>query len=143
MDITDIYSEWYITEYIFGYKNSELDFIQDDIYTNTDEDEDMDEGDYIINSPQSLENYEIYEDIHEPQLMENKEPQQNDEIYSQRTIKKVWNIKILNLSIRELNKYIKNNNLTDIDILQLKKERRRLYNCQYARNSREKKKQLK
>jgi hypothetical protein len=134
MDITDIYSELYITEYIFEYKNSELDFIQDDIYSNTDEDDDIDTGDYTINSPQSLENYES-------QLIENKEPQQNDDIYSQRTIKKVWNIKILNLSIRELKKYIKNNNLTDIEILQLKKERRRLYNCKYARNSREKKKQ--
>lgn len=143
MDITDIYSEWYITEYLFEYKNSELDFIQDDIYSNTDDDDDIDTGDYTINSPQLLENYEIYDDIHEPQLIENKEPRLNDDIYSQRTIKKVWNIKILNLSIRELNKYIKNNNLTDIEIQQLKKERRRLYNCKYARNSREKKKLLK
>ena len=143
MDITDIYSEWYITEYLFEYKNSELDFIQDDIYSNTDDDDDIDTGDYTINSPQLLENYEIYDDIHEPQLIENKEPRLNDDIYSQRTIKKVWNIKILNLSIRELNKYIKNNNLTNIEIQQLKKERRRLYNCKYARNSREKKKLLK
>jgi hypothetical protein len=51
-----------------------------------------------------------------------------------------WPIEILNMHTKEINKYIKNNNLNQIQVKQLKQERRRLFNCMYARNSREKKK---
>jgi hypothetical protein len=141
MDINDIYDEWYITNYIFGYKNSELDFIQDYDYdyTNSSQIIENDEINYDTHETQLIENNdEINEDIHSPQLMEKCKI--NENIYSSRSIKTVWPIKILNLNTREINKYIKNNNLTNIKIQQLKKERRRLFNRIYARNSREKKK---
>ena len=56
-----------------------------------------------------------------------------------RNIKKTWPQYVLNMNTREINVYIKNNNLNQTQILQLKLERRRMLNCIYARNSREKK----
>jgi hypothetical protein len=142
MDINDIYDEWYITNYIFGYKNSELDFIQDYDYINSSQIIENDEINYDTHDTQLMENNEINDDSPSPstspQLIENYEI--NENIYSSRIIKTVWPIKILNLNTREINKYIKNNNLTHIKIQQLKKERRRLFNRIYARTSREKKK---
>jgi hypothetical protein len=151
MNINDIYDEWYITDYIFGYKDSELDFIQDDDNINMN-----------YNNIQLMENNEINDDnpslslslslspslsprlslspSPSPQLMEKCEI--NKKISSLRLIKTVWPIKILNLNTRELNNYIKKNNLTYIKIQQLKKERRRLNNRIYARASREKKKKV-
>ena len=50
-----------------------------------------------------------------------------------------WSIKILEMNTKQLNKYIQDNNLTCEDKYTLKKERRRMFNCTYARNSRIKK----
>jgi hypothetical protein len=53
-----------------------------------------------------------------------------------------WSIKILEMSTKQLNKYIQDNNISCEDKYTLKKERRRLFNCTYARNSRIKNKAL-
>jgi hypothetical protein len=156
MDINDIYDEWFITDYLFGYNNSELYFIQDDDNINMDNDTQLMENNEINDDSSSLTNSyssspssspsPIYSPSPQrpqrpqrPQLMENCEI--NDHIYSSRAIKNVWSIKILNLNAREINKYIKKNNLTHMETIELKKERRRYFNRIYARNSREKKKE--
>ncbi len=51
-----------------------------------------------------------------------------------------WPKDILNLSTRELNKYISKNNLSTQQIASLKLTRRRMKNCIYSRNCRNKKK---
>lgn len=51
-----------------------------------------------------------------------------------------WNRELLEMSVRELNRYIRSHDLSVEDVAALKKARRRLKNRQYAKKSREKKK---
>lgn len=153
MDFIDLYDESYSTD-MFEYNNSELYFIQNDDYINTipqlveecEINTDMYDSKIMeecetnidIYTPQVMEDCKINTDIYDSQVIKNCEINYN--IYSTRVIKTVWDIKILNLNIREINKYIKTNNLTKKEIQQLKIERRRFLNRIYARNSRENKK---
>jgi hypothetical protein len=50
-----------------------------------------------------------------------------------------WSKKILQLNIRDLNIYIKNNKLNTIQIKYLKIQRRRMMNCRYSHNYRARK----
>ena len=63
-----------------------------------------------------------------------------DIIINPRKIKMNWPIEVLNMGTRDINKYITNHNLTTTQKLQLKQERRRLFNRMYARTSRDRKK---
>ena len=55
----------------------------------------------------------------------------------------IFPIAILQLNHHELHRYIRTNNLTHEQVIKIKKDRRKLLNCQYARNYREKKKECK
>jgi hypothetical protein len=60
-------------------------------------------------------------------------------IFRARSVVDFWPEEVLSLKTREINMYIKNNKLTDTDIISLKKNRRRRLNRMYARRSRENK----
>jgi hypothetical protein len=99
----------------------------------------MEDSDDInnINCPRLIKDCEMTENIIQSVQYHNI----NDNV-SKKT-KKVWTDDILNLNIKELNKYIKESKLTLREIKQLKKQRRRVLNCHYAQDCRKKKRQSK
>lgn len=108
---------------------------------------------YVFYSYYRIEPYELmfpvelYETIQE-QIVPNEldipnesnEPNESNKSESSLIgINNEWPINLLNLSTRELNKFIIKNNLSPEQIISLKKSRRRMKNCIYARASRKKK----
>lgn len=142
-------------------ENSELSFIQDTFDYNLDYDDFDKPVDVLCNTPDISHNepgiiYVKPEIISvKPEIIpsikkEKKEPIDNclpvkprfnyeDIIFNPRQIKMKWSTDVLNLGVRDINKYIKNHNLSKQQITLLKYERRRLFNRLYARNSRGKK----
>jgi hypothetical protein len=135
------YNEWYNPYQ----NNSELDFVHLNYNDDFNSDDDFSIDDNVIVNDEPISE-PISETINEPDNSANKIPYRkcfefiNDNLVHKRPYAKTqWPMELLYLDIREINKYIKDNKLTQTQSYQLKKERRRFYNRLYARGSRDRK----